>query len=314
MAVAGLVLGLALLVGGVKAAGVAPPDDGGLPRLREYVMTMVFPSQPELGTLTVVMFLPQDLDDPALAAAGREAMLARFPGAVDLEPGEVRAQYRLDNVRWPQPSATWRYNPYEASTRIGADAALAAISAGAAGWTNAGGSGFAYSFEGYTGTPPGCDGRLGVLPKDGENVVGWGHVEGGFWGFTCWWSSAANVPETSYKTLTEFDIVFESSSTVPYTPGVLKALALHEFGHALGLAHTQDTSCPGVVMCGGSAATIQQTITPDDVAGVLALYGVAPTPTPSSSPKPAFTATPTPTVFPPGSKKHMNWVPAVARD
>lgn len=291
-----------------RAEGLAEP----LPVLREVNVELVFPGQPELGILTVTMFLPEAEAEPGLLEAGRQSVLARFPGAVELLPGEVSPQYRVDNVRWPSPGASWKYNPYEPSTRIGAAAAFAAITAGANGWTNAGGSGFQFSFDGYTGTPPGCDGTVGNVPKDGENVVGWGHIAAGFWGFTCWWKSLESVPGTSFKALTEFDIVFESSSGVPYTPAVMKALALHEFGHALGLAHTQESHCPGVVMCGGTAATIQQAITPDDVAGVLSLYGAAPAPTPT--PGPSATPTPTPPLFPPGGPKHSSRLPGVARD
>lgn len=274
-------------------------------------MHLAFPGIEDGGQLTISLFLIDDGSDlSARIAEGRAAMLARFPGAVELGEVDVQAQFNVsDNVRWPELGVSWSYNPAGASSAMGAAAALAAITAGASGWTNAGGSGWQYTYAGQSDAAPGCNGEVGAVPRDSQNIVGWGHIASGFTGFTCWWSGPQRVEGTSFRTLQELDIIFENDPGVPYTPNLLKALALHEFGHGLGLGHTELALCPGHVMCAG-AATLQA-LTADDIDGVVALYGVAPTPAPTSLPKP--TATATPPLFS-GSPKQRSFVPAVARD
>ena len=287
------------------SAVLQPPAEAGEAAtypIREVTLQLMFPDDPSGARLNLSM-LVLDGATPADIAAGKAAMLARFPGAVEATPAEVAAQYRLDGVRWPRRSAIWQYNPSGATTLLRPEAAFAAIRAGATGWENAGGSGVHLDFGGFTASAPGCDGRPGVLPRDGANVVGWGHIAGGFWGYTCWWSAPGLVPGTAFGPLTEFDIVFEPAEAARYTPGVLHALALHEFGHALGLAHADPAVCPGVVMCEGSGATIAETPTGDDISGIVALYGVLP-PAPVTSPP----------VFPPGTAVQRRWLGDVARE
>jgi hypothetical protein len=305
-----LLLATAVLATLLATGPRAEASPGPALHLREVQIELVYPANPEAGSLTLTLFADANASDEELAA-GRAEMVARFPGAVEVAPGEVAAQYRLDNVRWVDTTISWLYNPYEATNRISADAAFNAITASASGWRNAGSSGIAFQFADYTGTPPGCDGRLGAIPKDGQNVVGWGDVVGGYWGFTCWWR-LGKVPGTSFDALTEFDIVFDPDPAIPYTVSTLRALALHEFGHALGLAHTQESKCPGVVMCAGSGAAVQQALAADDIEAIVVLYGAAPAPTPTRTP--AVTPTATPPLFGGGTAKHRSFAPALARD
>lgn len=79
----------------------------------------------------------------------------------------------------------------------------------------------------------------------------------------------------------------------------LFSVALHEAGHALGLAHSD---VPTAVMYPYYRLTAG--LTTDDIAAVRALYGStdavpAPAPTPTPTPTPAPTPTPTPTPAPP---------------
>jgi hypothetical protein len=71
------------------------------------------------------------------------------------------------------------------------------------------------------------------------------------------------------------DTHFDDDET--WTTQDLFVVALHEFGHALGLDHTEESNCPGpngrlALMCPIYAD--QTGLEPDDVAGIQSLYGV----------------------------------------
>jgi hypothetical protein len=78
----------------------------------------------------------------------------------------------------------------------------------------------------------------------------------------------------------------------------LFSVALHEAGHALGMAHSSD---PAAVMY--PYYHLVAGLTAEDIAGIQSLYGPiaatpAPTPTPASTPTPTPAPTPTPTPVP----------------
>jgi hypothetical protein len=269
----------------------------------EYSMELAVPGPNGTDHVSVQLYA---LDDGSMPieqrkADGRAAMLARFPGAVDLTAG-VSAAFKLFDtpVRWPQPHAGWVYNATGSTTAMPAAAALDAISAGAAGWDNAGGSGFHFDYLGETTTATGCNGNPSAYSKDGQNVVGWGHIIGGHLGFSCHWRGTSLVDATPYFEIQEIDIIFEP--LFAYSAQSLQALALHEFGHALGLDHTEASLCPGRAMCGGVDAMLFNQPQADDIAGVIALYGTSPSPTA------------TPPTIPPGERPYHAVAPAISRD
>ncbi len=283
-----------LACGGVLLfAGAARSESPVLPvaapaEVIEVRLTLAWPGHSEV--LEVAMFALDDgtLESANRIEAGRAAMLARFPGAVLIEPADVSAQYQLFNIRWREPTAQWFYNPSGETPALQPETSAAAIAAGAAAWDGAGGTPWSFSYAGETTTATGCNGIPEAIPRDGVNVVGWGAIAGGYLGYSCWWRSASLVEGTPYFEALEFDVVFEPLFS--YTPQTLQALALHEFGHALGLDHTEESLCPGQAMCSGTNAMIFTEPRPDDLAGLVALYGLAPTPVPSPTPS----ATPTP--------------------
>ena len=99
------------------------------------------------------------------------------------------------------------------------------------------------------------------------------------------------------------EIVFNSNAAVLADEATFRHVSLHEFGHVIGLAHSD--------ACGGSGdnsvmkavlhSTDPRFRTPgtDDIAGVDSIYGTAtPTPTPTATPVATMTRTATPTPNP----------------
>ena len=95
-----------------------------------------------------------------------------------------------------------------------------------------------------------------------------------------------------------------------YAIADIQRVALHELGHAIGLAHP-DQAGQHVDAIMNSVISNRYTLSPDDISGGQSLYGAAasatptptptatptptPTPTPTATPRPTPTATPTPT-------------------
>ena len=120
-------------------------------------------------------------------------------------------------------------------------------------------------------------------------------------------SSTLAITGYSYSgsTMIEADTLFNTAWTWDSYRGPLQSamdiqrVALHELGHAIGLNHS---TAAGAIM--NAYVGNQYTLSPDDIAGVQALYGAPngnPTPTPSPTPTvtPSSTPTPTPTATPP---------------
>lgn len=278
---------IAGVLGGAAYAGSVAATEPPL-RITEYSFEVIAPGPdgPLFGRITMLA-----LDDGTAMderfADGQAQMLARMPGAQLLPVPAASAAFKLfpTPVRWPVPSASWLYNPEGVTPAMPAESARAAVLAGAGGWDNAGGSGFHFDYLGDTTAPTGCNGIPTQIPRDGKNVIGWGHIVGGFLGYSCHWRSATLVANTPYFAMTEFDIILEPG--FPYSHQSLQALVLHEFGHSLGLDHTEPGLCPGRAMCGGNDALAFTTPRQDDIYGVIALYGIAPvTPTTPQGPRP----------------------------
>jgi len=286
VAFAGALAVLASAVPGRTASEAASPA----PAVHEQQLTLAVDGPRGLQYVEITMYAaeapPGEME--VRLAEGKAAMLARFPGAIEVQEAEVSAQFKIYGIRWMEPFAQWFYNPAGSTGAMPAQNAFDVIKSGADAWNGAGGTPWHFDYFSDTTTPVGCNGLPESIPADGLNVVGWGHIAGGYLGYACWWRSASLVPGTPYFEATEFDIVFEPG--YPYSAATLRALAVHEFGHALGLDHTEPAACPGAAMCGGDGALTYISPRQDDIFGLIALYGLAPTPTATVPP----TATPVP--------------------
>ncbi len=100
------------------------------------------------------------------------------------------------------------------------------------------------------------------------------------------WTSSGNfVPDevVRLEDPNQLALTPDGSGNYDYsgTPATLEQVALHEIGHALGLAHASD---PNAVMYASVGAN-NQTLDGTDVAGIQSLYGApASTPTPVAAP------------------------------
>lgn len=254
----------------------------------------------------------------------RTEMLQRFPGAQPAgeasEPGVVRSQYKVNSYWWPSHSASWAYNPAGKPAGLAGDDA--AILAGALTWNNSPAA-FTFSGGGTTGAGTGACSGSGL---DGINTVGWRTQSGTVLAVTCTWFMTSTNPFTVVEFDMEFDPRWEWTTGAPIAFDV-QSVATHEFGHALGLGHSEQSSA--VMYATYPQGANKQQLTQDDIDGAIAIYGTGagggeppggsgttptptatntPTPTPGAPPPPpggsggdgSPTPTPTPPAAPPG--------------
>ena len=179
-------------------------------------------------------------------------------------------QFMFDiSARWPGP-IRWRYNHSKAPPPFDGDpqGTLAQVTAALDSWTQV--CGVTYVYDGETTIAPNTRTQhplLGEQP-DEINVVGWDVLEGSASGVAwVWYDDQANRLQDS-DIILSVDLV-QSQVTMQRT-------ARHEWGHALGLAHSD---IGGVLMSGppDTPYSFFNSQRPDDVRGCRWLYGAAAT-------------------------------------
>jgi hypothetical protein len=169
--------------------------------------------------------------------------------------------------RWPGPMR-WHYNHSNAPPPFDSDPAgtLAQVRAALESWTNV--CGITYVYEGETSIPPNTrinHPQFGEQPDD-INVVGWDTLDGNTAGVAWVWYD----PDT--RELTDGDIILSIQRVQSQVS--MQRTATHEWGHAIGLAHS---NVEGTLMSGppdseyNSLTRVQK----DDVRGCRCLYGAA---------------------------------------
>ena len=178
---------------------------------------------------------------------------------------------------WASTSVNYRVNPNFTDAGAGTTAQqIAVMQRAASEWTSAAQIPFQFLYTGTTTTSM-------VAPTDGTNAVFFSEIDGGGALATATWSAFSN------GNMFGFDIQFYTSGggtdfvwALDPSAGQfdIESVAVHEFGHALGMGHS---NVPGATMFPSVSAgsTANRTLAADDIAGVQSIYGVSPTGAPT---------------------------------
>lgn len=193
--------------------------------------------------------------------------------------------YRWSLVSFPVP---FRVNPNRVPAGVGSLSLSSSARAAASTWASASGYPIALSLAGTT--------SLTGNTNDNVNTLSWSPLlnQPGILALTtCWYT----VPE---RLAADCDLQFDPDNFTWSTvtrPGQnafdFQTVALHEFGHFLGLAHSSDPY--SVMYAIIPPGTLKQLPNADDLSGITALYGTPPPILPTVTPSPTRTATPTAT-------------------
>lgn len=193
---------------------------------------------------------------------------------------------------WTRSEVLYYVNP--ANLDVSASAANSAVQAGASAWSRDSNAAFAFAYAGTT--------SASAAAYDQTNNVFFRNEANGSTIAVCYsWSSGGQ--------LLDADIVFFDGGFSFYTGTsacsggeYIEDVAAHEFGHALGLAHTDApnaTMYPSIPYCSQD----RRSLDPDDIAGVESLYPSAGSP-PSA---PTNAAASTSSVSDPASQIRVTW-------
>jgi Matrixin/Abnormal spindle-like microcephaly-assoc'd, ASPM-SPD-2-Hydin len=181
---------------------------------------------------------------------------------------DAKFRFSFDPIAAWSATMFWHYNPAGAPAQFSDPAAVAAAMQQAIGkWAAACSVPAAYA--GMTGIPPEStvgDAENGSMP-DQVNVVGWKATPSGISGYTVAFPGYA---ESGVTPIVDADVVVDPAKL----PGIaqLTRLLVHEFGHAIGVSHSQFDS---TLMSGPpySYYNTLDALTDDDVRACRCLYG-----------------------------------------
>lgn len=257
-------------------------------RVRSVSTVVLHPTEAGWQGTTFHMLLLDDGSIPfdEAAARARDSAVARIPGGIELVPGAVSAQFNSMEASWLTNTAGWSYNAAGAPSELGDLFQL--FAQGAAAWNEAGNADWRFQSPGTTG----AGASICNSEADGQNSVTWGT-----------WPGETVLAVTCLRgsdSLIEFDMVFvidRNWTTGDSDIGVdLQSVIAHEFGHALGLNHSNDAS--SLMTPSYRPGRIRREPQPDDIAGLIAIYGSLPVAAPTATATPTETPSPTPSPTP----------------
>ncbi len=212
------------------------------------------------------------------AVVVRAAVLASLLAACGAQASDedARALYVFGTPHRWNGTVPWSYNDTGRNASLDPAEVVARITGAARQWTDA----CAVTIQRGADTDVAPQSMDGAVPSPGIDVIGWGDLAQGPAGdpsaaAITWTYSAAD------DGLSGFDMTLSAAGVETYDQ--LTRVVLHEWGHAIGLAHS---NVPGTVMAGPASIanpgvpptgyTSLTALTDDDRHGCLCLYGAGP--------------------------------------
>ena len=175
--------------------------------------------------------------------------------------------YSTVGHNWGTNQVVYYVNP--SNLYVSDSAAISALQTAAAAWHDQTGANIQLV---YGGTTNGSS-----LALNGKNEVFFRNDSSGYVAETYWWYDGSGHLVDADMVLHENYVFFAGSGC---SNGIyIEDVAIHEFGHALGLAHSEIAGATMEPSMPGYCDTSQLTLEPDDISGILTLYP----PTSSSS-------------------------------
>jgi hypothetical protein len=238
------------------------------PRCQRTAITRTLPA----ALLACAMGLA-GADAAAQAAATPPADHALLEARIPLSAGgAITPKYLYlfsPSAHW-RGAMRWKYNHANAPAALAADKAgvIAQLQKSFDKWSSQ--CGITYQYDGETTTPPNNtydDPDYGPQP-DGASVVGWGALSDPSLGA---WTYAWYAQESNDRIIFDADVTLSVANIASMAD--LDRLMTHEWGHALGLDHSNTEAA---IMAGPPSTHYNGLVTPqpDDVRGCRCLYGL----------------------------------------
>jgi len=207
-----------------------------------------------------------------------KAAFAAAVAAALIAIGTVSPHAYASYASWASPSATVYVNPANGDG-LSDSGVISALQAAMDDWNTQGASPFRFSYGGQV--------RDTTTQNDGRNVVLFrNESNGGTIAFTySWWDSSNRLLDSDMIIYDPGYTFFAYDGTCNPNIGYgvyLHDITTHEFGHMLGLSHS---NVPTATMYAGYAgcSTTQRSLDADDIAGIQSLYGRSSSSAPSNS-------------------------------